>query len=236
VKEKFEIVPWSEWYAQRSEFGLLRDLMSLFLHATYWRTPDYKRFKDKDEKKRFADFARDEVVGCVAEELKSACIAKGVKLSRDVMHEFSLMHLTFAKPLPKCERDRLGLIVDHLLVQLKYYEVKRVLNETVWSKQITRELPPTIWYHGERGYSHDMLSPIVVTQEEHDALQQFLKRKTSLDTRELENCGITNATRVIGDLADKYGKRFAVSIRTPGGEKGVGYFIRVSAVAKDSIS
>lgn len=88
---------------------------------------------------------------------------------------------------------------------------------------------PTVWYHGERGYSADRREPIVVTPTEHNVLQIFLKKTTALATKDLEETG-GNVAQTVAALRDKYSERFAPAIRTPGDEKGTGYYIRVRPI------
>jgi hypothetical protein len=93
--------------------------------------------------------------------------------------------------------------------------------------------PPAIWHHGKRAYSIDGMNSLVVTIEEDYILQTFLKAGRAMDTREIQNeSGVTNVSRVIGQLCNGYGKVFAAAIRTPEGRKGSGgYLIRVRPLA-----
>jgi hypothetical protein len=88
--------------------------------------------------------------------------------------------------------------------------------------------PATIWFHGERGYSVDGITPIVVTEEEHKILEAFLTKDTAMDTHDLENAAaVSNVSRIVRDLAAKNSSLFAPAIRSPGKAKGTGYYIRV---------
>lgn len=98
-----------------------------------------------------------------------------------------------------------------------------------WAGVIEVEEQPVIWHHGGRSYSSDGANPVTVTHEEGRVLQAFLRAGRSLETRELEDGGVTNVARVVGQLLRRYGGRFAPAIRTPKGVKGGGYFIRVRA-------
>jgi hypothetical protein len=99
------------------------------------------------------------------------------------------------------------------------------------SKMIHAKPPPTatILKHGGRSYSAGGTEPVLVTDNENNILEAFLKAGTAMDTEELERTsGVNNVARVIGSLKTKYDGRFAPAIRTPNGKKGSGgYFIRV---------
>jgi hypothetical protein len=81
----------------------------------------------------------------------------------------------------------------------------------------------TIWYHGERSYSTDGRNPVQVSMEKHNALQAFLDGERALDTRALENSGVSNASTVMKKLVVKFGEG---CVRRPK-SKGEGYYIRV---------
>jgi hypothetical protein len=85
--------------------------------------------------------------------------------------------------------------------------------------------PPTIWYHGERSYSIDRLNPVTVTIEENSLLTLFVERDAALDTATLtRKSGVTNVSRVMGQLA----KKFPGAMRNPGRKgKGEGYYASV---------
>jgi hypothetical protein len=100
---------------------------------------------------------------------------------------------------------------------------------------------PTIIYHGQqgadiesqtKGYSSDGLSPVVVTDEEHKILQAFMQANTALCTRDIEaKTGVSNVSRIVKSLANKYNQRFSPAIRRPA-SKGHGYHIRVREAGK----
>ena len=87
---------------------------------------------------------------------------------------------------------------------------------------------PTEWYHGERSYSLDGLNPKNVSKEQHDFLQAFLDKITSLTTTELKQV-VTNPADVVNKLVKKFGEHPQGPIRRPK-EKGDGYFIRVRSL------
>jgi hypothetical protein len=89
---------------------------------------------------------------------------------------------------------------------------------------------PTVWFHGGRSYSRDGLNPFVVNAEQHNLLQAFLARDVALPTRELEDAGVSNVSRVVGTLLRTAGGALADAIRRPKA-KGEGYFIRVRDLA-----
>jgi hypothetical protein len=96
-------------------------------------------------------------------------------------------------------------------------------------------LPPAkvIWSHGDRAYSRDKINSFVVTLEENNVLQAFLKSGKAMETRHLVNSsGVTNVSRTIGGLCEGYGGVFDDAIRTPHkGRKGTGgYFILVRKI------
>jgi len=80
----------------------------------------------------------------------------------------------------------------------------------------------TIWYHGERSYSTDGTTPVVVTNEQHNFLTAFLDKDAALDTAALTKAGVSNVSRVTKALQ----KRFPIALRKPTA-KGEGYYIRV---------
>jgi hypothetical protein len=65
---------------------------------------------------------------------------------------------------------------------------------------------------------------VCVSPEQHNALQAFLDSDEALDTKGLEDAGVSNVASVITKLERRFGKG---PIRRPEGEKGAGYYIRV---------
>jgi hypothetical protein len=93
-------------------------------------------------------------------------------------------------------------------------------------KHDPRLVPPvgakTVWHHGERSYSFDGSLPVVVSQEEANILTAFLEEHAALDTKTLEDKGVSNVSRVIKQLEEK----FPHAVRKPQ-RKGEGYYICV---------
>ena len=92
---------------------------------------------------------------------------------------------------------------------------------------------PTIWDHGNGTYSIDGCDPIPVSDEEDNILQVFLKDDKRMLTGELQKrSGVTNVSRVVGEIARKYNKRFSRAIEFPKPKKKrPGYYIRVRALS-----
>jgi hypothetical protein len=91
-------------------------------------------------------------------------------------------------------------------------------------------LLPTIWYHGGRSYSTDGLTPIIVSNEQHNVLQQFLDLNIALDTKSLEKAGVSNVSTVVTKIANQFRSD---AVRRPGPNgKGDGFHIRVRSVSK----
>jgi hypothetical protein len=86
----------------------------------------------------------------------------------------------------------------------------------------TPDLPPTVWHHGNRSYSLDGHNPVTVSDQQNAALAAFLSAGTALDTRTLETCGISNVSRVMAEIEE----RFPGTVRKPV-HRGEGYFVRV---------
>jgi hypothetical protein len=79
-----------------------------------------------------------------------------------------------------------------------------------------------IWSHGNRSYSTDQKTPILVSAEQHNTLTAFLDKNEAKDTKTLEKAGVSNVTTVMNAIAEK----FPGAVRRPG-SKGEGYFVRV---------
>lgn len=84
---------------------------------------------------------------------------------------------------------------------------------------------PTVIHHGERSYSHAGNRPIIVSNEQHNALRAFAAAKAALDTKALENSGVSNVSRVMADLA----RKFPGAVQFPEG-KGTGYYVAVETI------
>ena len=104
-------------------------------------------------------------------------------------------------------------------------------SERIAARKHARIIPaePIIWAHGGRAYSHDGISPVLVSETEDYILTAFCEQNCAMDTRELENkSGVTNVSRAVAYLCKKYDRRFAGAISTPTkAAKGTGYYIRV---------
>jgi hypothetical protein len=94
---------------------------------------------------------------------------------------------------------------------------------------------PTVWYHGEHVYSADMTGrdPVVVTDEEHDVLTAFARKQIAMTRADIEkSANVTNAPRIMKQLAKRYHGRFAAAVRRPGVKGKGGYFVRVRPLAQ----
>jgi hypothetical protein len=117
------------------------------------------------------------------------------------------------------DTDRLRLIVG---------ELRRLSTAAAASppSASTRSSIPVIWYHGEHSYSTDGDRPRNVSPEMHNFLTAFLDREVAIETRELEEAGVSNAAAVAGKIAERFGE---ASVSRPGC-KGEGYFLRVQSL------
>ena len=83
---------------------------------------------------------------------------------------------------------------------------------------------PVIWSHGGRAYSCDGNKLYAVTIEENSILEAFMIAGKPMDTRTLtEKSGVTNVSRAIGRLRERYAGAFKDAIR-PAAKKGSGGF------------
>jgi hypothetical protein len=99
---------------------------------------------------------------------------------------------------------------------------------------------PTIYYHAsvddeDRSKSSRAYSMTgrgedtrIVSLEEHNLLQAFARTGRTMETKELETAGVSNVSRVVAQLNQKFNGLFAPAVRLPEA-KGDGYFIRVAA-------
>jgi hypothetical protein len=133
------------------------------------------------------------------------------------------------EPIQRCEEIR--ALLDRELGKLNDGDLQRVRVEMRMERDAATEPgdpaaeAPVIWYHGERAYSADGRNPVVVPNEQHNALQAFLKRGVALDTQALTKVGINNVAKVMTAI----GATFRGTVRKPE-KKGQGYFVRVQAV------
>jgi hypothetical protein len=86
---------------------------------------------------------------------------------------------------------------------------------------LSGEEPSTVYHHGEHSYSLGDTPPVVVTTEEHYALQAFMTTRRALDTKELQQ-RVSNPCRIMKQLD----RKFPGAAQRPG-RKGDGYYIRV---------
>jgi hypothetical protein len=84
-----------------------------------------------------------------------------------------------------------------------------------------------VWKYGERSYSIDGRSPVVVSVQMAAILDAFLAAGAALDTPTLEK-HVENVSRVIDQLE----ARFPGAVRQPK-RKGEGYYIRVQLVPRE---
>lgn len=104
--------------------------------------------------------------------------------------------------------------------------VKKIL-----SQNPLKDTLATIWCHGENSYSIDGLIPFCVSKDLHAILQVFLNKELSLTTRVLQRkAGVNNAAKSMKKLVDFHDGLFAAAVRLPEGEKGDGYFVRVTSL------
>ncbi len=88
--------------------------------------------------------------------------------------------------------------------------------------------PPTIWFHGERQYSTDRMTPLKVSEEHDSILQSFLESQAAMETQDLtDKAGVTNPSRAIRALAEWNDGIFKAAMRIPDGKAKGGYFVRV---------
>jgi hypothetical protein len=88
---------------------------------------------------------------------------------------------------------------------------------------------PTIWFHAERQYSIDRVTPLKVSEEFDSILQAFLESQAAMETSDIEiNAGVTNASRAMQALAAWNQGIFKPAVRIPSGKAKGGYFIRVT--------
>jgi len=140
-------------------------------------------------------------------------------------------------------RDRLWSIAGQL-AKRKWPEADEIIQACAReAKKAAARRPPdsvlrgprgeaTIWYHGNRCYSHDGMNMRTVTIEEDDILQAFLAKST-LDRKELEQvCGQRDFARIVGALRTRYTGVFAAAIQKPPGQASGSYSIRVRKVQR----
>jgi hypothetical protein len=89
--------------------------------------------------------------------------------------------------------------------------------------------PSIIWFHGEQTYSSGGKRPISVSNEAHNALRAFFKRKVALTTSQIAEEGVSNVSRVMTAIS----KKFPGCVQIPSG-KGTGYFVRVRKASTSS--
>jgi hypothetical protein len=147
-------------------------------------------------------------------------------------------HIYYGDPMPgegeaECEaRTRVWCAVSCAPYAMKE-QMWQALNAT--APAVKSEAAPaafaTIYYHGERGYSIDGRTPVVISYGAHAILQIFLQKQTAMTRAELEEAsGYCNAPIIIGRLQRSNCGRFRPAVARPGTKSNGGYFIRVQSV------
>jgi len=101
--------------------------------------------------------------------------------------------------------------------------------KSLTEKQQTIESQPDdkIQFLGNRQYLIGKHPPITLTDNEDNVLQAFLKQSSMDESQLIEQAGFDRAPRVLRELRDKYDKRFAPAIKTPGRKGSGGYQVKI---------
>jgi hypothetical protein len=86
---------------------------------------------------------------------------------------------------------------------------------------------PTIESLGNRVYRLDKGDAVVVDHNEDLVLRAFLKSAALDHMRLVDQSGVVNAQKILGNLTKKYEGRFAAAIRLPKRKGRGGYFVRI---------